>query len=156
MALIIIVLLGTILLWMLGGQINKLVRHIGVTILLTSYTSFQTRSLWLVPFLSYGAILSLGYGDKSLLMRWLKNQRLVKAVYATLLAIPPVVCGMLLGHGWVLALYGVNLAVWQLELGSWGTIKYKENGVVVKEWNILGDDVVRGLALAVQWVVALA
>ncbi len=141
-----ICILLVILAFMLGGQINKIIRPIAVPLIFMSlYLLNPTHQWWLVlPVLIYGGTLTIGYGDKSKLMKWLKSEQKVRIVSGLLETIP-VILITLLTHKWS-SLLGVPLIVgtYCLRLGSWGKIG---------KYNILPVDIFRGLAisLAISW-----
>lgn len=131
---------------MLGGQINKLFRPIGVSLSIFGiYLLFHNHPIWMgTPALLYGGILTIGYGRVSKLMLWLKSEQLVRIIYGLIVSIP-VALVSLLNLKWS-GLFGVPLIVACscIRMGSWGKIG---------KYDILPVDILRGLAvgLAMSW-----
>lgn len=137
-----------VLFYMLGGQINKLFRPIGVPLTFVGLYWLFYRETWMIslPCLLYGVILTQGYGVNSKLMKWLKSEQAVRIVLGIMVATPiPIVVA--LTHNWM-ALFGfpVIVACSCIRLGSWGKI-----------WNydILPVDIIRGLVLGLSMSWAL-
>jgi len=131
---------------MLGGQINKLFRPIGMTISIAlAYLIWHNHPWWCVlPVLLYAIDLDLGYGPNSKLFKWLKDDELVRDVYGVLCAIPVfLTCALTQKWFSMFGCLGVIVA-YQLREGSWGRIG---------KYDILPDDLFRGLAigLAMSW-----
>lgn len=135
-----------ILFFMLGGQINKLFRPIGVPLsFILTYAIWHNYSVWLVaPVLFYGFTLSLGYGENSKLMKWLKSEQLVRIVLGLLNTIPVIILTTLTMHYWNYLFVPIIVAVECIRMGSWGKIG---------KYDILPVDIFRGLAigLATSW-----
>lgn len=137
-----------ILFYMLGGQINKLFRPIGVPLSIAAlYLLHPTHPKWFVlPIMLYGVILTLGYGQDSKLMKWLKSEQLVRIVLGILVSIP-VALTILLTRQWlasigIVAIVGCSC----IRLGSWGKIG---------KYDILPVDIFRGLAVGLAMSMAL-
>lgn len=130
------------LFWCLGGQINKLFKPIGVTLSLIVFFFIAHHHPWycILPSLLYGFELSLGYGENSLLMKWLKDDELVRDVYSLLCCIPPIFT-IALTQNWN-AYFGLLfiLVAFQFKLPSLGKIG---------KYDIITDDILRGLSIAV-------
>ncbi len=129
-----------ILFSVLGGQINKLFRPIGITLtILFVYAIWHNHSLWCVfPVLLYGVIYTLGYGDNSKLMKWLKSEQLVRIVLGLLISIPIVICSVLTTNWLVIFSVPFIVAVECIRMGSWGKIG---------KFDVLPVDILRGIAL---------
>ncbi len=129
-----------ILFYMLGGQINKLFRPIGVPLsIFGMYWAFYPSTVLVaLPSLLYGFFLTQGYGVNSRLMKWLKSEQKVRIVLGLMVSIP-VVLTVLLTHNW-LALLGVPAIVGCscIRMGSWGKIG---------KYDILPVDIIRGLVV---------
>jgi hypothetical protein len=127
---------------MFGGQNIKIVRRLGVPLIsgvwkiLTDSEDWKVRRkyLWLLLLVP---ILSMGYGTHSHLMKWLKNEKLVRLVYALLLYVPfGIISFNILG---LLALVGA----FQIETGKgWN---------IYRNYDFLLDDFFRASALAFNW-----
>lgn len=125
----------------LGGQLNKLFRPIGIPLSIMGVYLIKYNHPWfcVLPVLLYGFELTLGYGENSKLMKWFKDDRLVRLIYSSLCCIPLTLCVFLTGN--YMALLGTFfiLLAFQLEFGSWGKIgKYDVLGDDVVRWGILG------------------
>lgn len=130
-----------IIFYMLGGQINKLFRPIGVPLSLFGlYLLSHNHSIFVgLPTLLYGGILTLGYGENSKLMKWLKNEQFVRIVLGILVSIP-VILMSIFTHRWVGLLGAVGIIACScIRMGSWGKIG---------KYDILPVDIFRGLVLS--------
>lgn len=137
-----------VLFYMLGGQINKLFRPIGVPLSIFGiYFIAHNHSLWMgIPVLLYSGILTLGYGVNSKLMKWFKSEQLVRILLGLLISLP-VLITILLTHNWI-SLFGIPLIVGCscIRLGGWGKIG---------SFEILPVDIFRGLSLGIAISLAL-
>lgn len=137
-----------VIFYMLGGQINKLFRPIGVPLSIFGiYLLAHNHPVWMgLPALLYGVILTLGYGVNSKLMKWLKSEQKVRIVLGLLVSIPVALC-VLLTHNWY-GMVGVVaiVACSCIRLGRWGTIG---------KYDILPVDIFRGLAVSLAMSFAL-
>lgn len=137
-----------ILVWMLGGQLNKLIRPILVPIIfiLVYLLQYHKLDIVILPVLFYGFSLTIGYGENSKLYKWLDSEQEVRIVYGILLGIPVIACAIL-NMNW-LALLGFPLvvAVSCIRLGSWGKIW---------KYDILPVDIFRGLSVGLGISLAL-
>lgn len=137
---------AVVLFFMLGGQIQKLFRPIGITLSIATMYLICTKDapLFVIPTLLYGGILTIGYGENSKLMKWLKTEQKVRIIYGILLALP-VILSISLTQRWE-ALLSIPFVVASnmLRIGSIGKIG---------KYDILPTDIVRGLAvgLAMSW-----
>jgi len=137
---------AVVLFFMLGGQVSKLFRPIGVTLSVSTMYLLTTNDhpLYVIPTLLYGGILLIGYGENSQLMKWLKTEHKVRIIYGILLALP-VLLSISLTQRWeVLISVPFVVASNMLRMGSIGKIG---------KYDILPTDIVRGLAvgLAMSW-----
>ena len=98
---------------MWGGQKNKAVRRFGIPFL--SLIVGKKKAL---PFLLLPIILSMGYGENSILYEKLGSDTLVRFVYAVLLSIPFIFYGFI---RWVISCVLLVL-VFQVHAGSLGHI----------------------------------
>ncbi len=132
----------TILFFMLGGQINKLFRPIGVplSIILCSWSWYALSAL------PYGITLTLGYGENSKLMKWLKSEQKVRIVCGLLDGIPVLIAVLLKHHWWALVGIPAIVAVECVRMGSWGK---------VGKYDILPVDIFRGAIRGIAMVGAL-
>lgn len=137
-----------ILLWCLAGQINKLFRPIGVPLsIIAIYLLWHNHSIWyFIPTLLYGFELTLGYGDDSRLMKWLRNDESVRVVYSIMCCIP-VIITCALTENWLssISILGI-IGAFQLRLGSLGKIG---------KYDFLSDDIFRGLSIGFGMSLAL-
>lgn len=126
--------------FLLGGQINKLFRPIGVTLsILTVYGLFHNHPLWCaIPVLWYAFTLTLGYGEDSFLMKWLESEKKVRIVLGVSSALPVLFCSVLTMNWLALIFIPVIVAVECIRMGKWFSIG---------SFDILPVDIFRGLAL---------
>lgn len=141
-------ILLVVIFWMLGGQLNKLFRPIGVPLsIIGIYLLWHNHSIWcILPTLLYGFELTLGYGENSKLMKWLHKEETIRTVYSFMCSLPVVIiCA--LTHNWfsVISIIGIIIA-FHLDLGSWGKIG---------KYDILPDDLFRGLSIGLAISFAL-
>lgn len=86
--------LTVIILGLIGGQKQKGARRFGIPGLSFLAASFNGLSWRNLPILLLIPTLVMGYGENSILMRWLHNDTLVRLVYALLLAVPFIFIGL--------------------------------------------------------------
>lgn len=129
----ILMVLNIMIFGILGGQKNKSIRRHGIPFIVLTFSEFNKKA-W--PFIFLIIPLTMGYGEDSLLMRWLGSDTLVRAVYAVLLSLP------FLFYGWKrwLAACLALVAAFQVHAGSLGQV-----------WgmDMLVEDVIRYLTLGV-------
>jgi len=135
-----------ILAWVLGGQINKLIRPIAVPLSLGLGCLLGHVHWYLIlPVLLYGFTLTLGHGQDSKLMKWLKSEQELRIVVGLINALPIFIVA-LLNHPinvlWVL----IIVAVFCIRLGSWGKIG---------KYDILPVDIFRGLIVGLAYSVSV-
>jgi hypothetical protein len=137
-----------ILFYMLGGQIHKTFRPVGVTLsIIGVYLLWHNHPWWCVlPTLCYAGMLNMGYGVDSKLMKWLQSEQKVRIVLGIIIGVP-VLATVALTHNWF-ALVGFPLIVGCscIRLGSWGKIG---------KYDILPVDIFRGLAVGLAMSLAL-
>lgn len=136
-----------VLFFILGGQINKLFRPIGVTLsIIGMYAAFHNYSVWLfLPCLWYGFTLSLGYGENSKLMKWLKSEQWVRIWLGLSSSLPVMIIAGLTMNWWCFGTAPIVLvAVECIRMGKWFS---------VGKFDVLPVDIFRGLALglAISW-----
>ncbi len=133
---------------MLGGQLNKLFRPIGIPIsIILIYLLSHNHPWWCcLPALIYAFELTLGYGENSKLAKWLKDDRLVRYFYGMICAIPIVISCILTWNLYFLPSSILPVIAYQLKLGSWGKIG---------KYDILPDDLFRGLSIGLAMSLAL-
>lgn len=138
-----------ILFGMLGGQINKLFRPIGISLsIFLIYLIWHNHS-WLygLPSLLYGLELTLGYGENSLFMKWFKNDENIRDFYSFICCIPVIISMVLTKN--IFSVFGILLIIisFQLRLGSFGKIG---------KYDILPEDIFRwgsvGLAMSLALI----
>lgn len=136
------------ILWALGGQINKLIRPIGIPLLTVLFYIIHHNHPWwcVLPVFLYGGILTIGYGEDSKLMKLLGNDELVRDVYSIICCIPITLMILLTGN--LLALIGILLILgaFQIRLGSLGRIG---------KCDILPEDLIRGFIIGLAISLAL-
>lgn len=139
-------------LWCLGGQIKtywrRFVLPVAVLALSMAYLHFTPDKHWYVglPALLFIPDFIEGYGPKSWIYKWLRNETEVRMAYGAMCSLPIIGTAMWTGHWWCLLISVVEPALFVVELGSWGKIG---------KYDILGDDVVRALGLGIFWVWAI-
>lgn len=137
-----------ILFWILGGQINKLFKPIGVTLsIIGIYLLWHNYSVWyFIPTLFYAFWLTFGYGDDSKLMKWLRNDESVRIIYSIMCCLP-VIITCALTKQWLdsIGIIGILIA-FQLKLWSWGKIG---------KYDLLPEDIFRGLSIGLAMSLAL-
>lgn len=144
-----------ILFFMLGGQINKLFRPIGVPLsIFCFYLLSHKHPIWMgLPSLLYGFFLTQGYGENSLLMKWLKSEQWVRIVIGLYNTIPVIFTVLFTHNWWALLGVPVIVACSCIRMGKWGTIKLFK--VLGKDFDILPVDIFRGLAVGLAMSLAL-
>lgn len=132
----------------LGGQINKLFRPIGVTLsILVIYGLFHNHPLWCaIPALWYGFTLTLGYGQDSKLGKWLKSEQKVRIVLGLSSALPVLLCSVLTMNWLALIFIPVIVGVECIRMGKWFSIG---------NFDVLPVDIFRALALSIAVSCAL-
>ncbi len=137
-----------IIFFMLGGQINKLFRPIGVSLgIFGIYLSFYPETFLLaLPAFLYGAILTIGYGVDSKLMKWFKKEQYVRIAYGVFLTIPVIITSLLTSNIYAILACPLVVATSCLRLGSWGKIG---------KYDILPVDIFRGFSVGLAMSFAL-
>ncbi len=135
--------------WCVAGQQNKVLRPILVPIIgFAGALLFGAYSWWTgLPILLYGIILTIGYGEHSKLMQWLKNETLVRLVFSLLCCIPILLLTWLTWQPYkILICFGI-LGAFQIRGGSIGHIG---------KYDILLVDILRATAIssAIAWCVS--
>lgn len=132
---------------MLGGQINKLFRPIGITLsIIGIYLVFHNHPWWVcLPTLIYGGWLSMGYGENSKLMKWFKSDEIVRIVFSLICCVPPVLCSVFT-HLWSMWSIVLILVAFQVRMGSWGKVFGKD---------ILPEDIFRWGAVGLSMSISL-
>lgn len=132
----------------LGGQINKLFRPIGIPLsIIGVYLLWHAHSwTYCLPVLGYGFIDTLGYGVNSKLMKWLKDDILVRDVFSILQCIP-LIFTIALTQNWNACL-GIMfiLMAYQLRIDPWFKIG---------KYDVLPDDIARGASVGLAMSLAL-
>lgn len=135
-------------LFILGGQVNKLFRPIGVPLVFVGLAFLTKETPWwgILPSLLYGFTLTIGYGENSKLMKWLKDEELVRSAEGLLQAIPILLTCLILQH-WFMIFYSLlPMIAYQIREGSFGKIG---------KYDILPDDMIRGWSIALGISLAL-
>lgn len=147
---------ATMLLWMLGGQINKGLRRFGVPAIsligiyiriISKWSKIGSKNWWrgwLI--LLYIPILSTGYGVDSCLMKIFKKDWLVRIMYGLFLALPQVLYCLIVGKYVLLLIPLIGLPViCSIRGGSLGK---------VGKYDLLIEDVLRGFFFGqtILWV----
>ncbi len=136
-----------VLFFMLGGQINKLFRPIGVTLSILITYLFSYHVEWaFVPSLWYAFTLTLGYGEDSKLMKWLKSEQKVRIVLGLSSALPILLTVGLTHNFLALCMIPVIVAVECIRMGKWFSIG---------KFDVLPVDIFRGLVLGLGMSLAL-
>ncbi len=137
-----------VLSFILGGQINKLFRPIGVTLSILIIYLFSTYHVeWaFAPSLWYAFTLTLGNGPTSKLMKWFKSEQKVRIVLGLSSALPILLTVGLTHNLWALCMIPVVVAVECIRMGKWFSIG---------KFDILPVDIFRGLALGLGISLAL-
>lgn len=137
-----------VLFFMLGGQINKLFRPIGVSLSIISiYLIWHNHSpYYCIPTLAYAVILSLGYGENSKLMKWIDNEQLIRIFLGLMNCLPITIISLFTNNWMSLIFIPIIVAVECIRMGSWGKIG---------KYDILPVDIFRGLALSIAISFAL-
>lgn len=132
---------------MLGGQINKLFRPIGVPLSIAGlYLLHHNHSVWFItPTLLYGLILTIGYGVNSRLMKWLQDEQLVRIVIGIYCGMPILLTSALTENWFALLGFPLVVGCSCIRLGKWGTVK-----LFGKDFDILPVDIFRGLAVSIS------
>lgn len=137
-----------VLFYCLGGQINKLFRPIGVPLsIIVTYLLWHNHSVWyFIPSLWYAFTLTLGYGENSKLMRYFKDEQIVRIVLGISSALPVLITLVMTKNYFALIGFPIIVGVECLRLGSWGKIG---------KYDILPVDILRGLAVGLGISLAL-
>lgn len=132
----------------LGGQISKLFRPIGIPLSLAIvYAIWHNHPFsYIWPSLIYAIVLNLGYGENSKLYKWLGSEQMVRIVYGCLLGLPVVITSALTMNWLALLGFPLIVAACCIRLGSWGKIG---------RFDILPVDILRGLAIGLAMSFAL-
>lgn len=134
------VITGT-LMYMFGGQKNKATRRFGIPTFAVIMAWVSGKFKWKhLAFLLLIPILVMGYGEKSILMKLLNNEILVRLAYGILLSLPFLFFGL---FRWLIAMVSLVIA-FAIRAGSLGTI-----------WgmDILIEDIIRGGILLINIVI---
>lgn len=142
----------TIVLWLLGGQVNKALRRFALptTLAVLSVARIflkDTKRWWLgLLILLYIPILSIGYGIDSALGKLLGGKEwLVRLVYGFACALPVLII-LVITHMWYkIACIPVLIGVFELRLGS----------IKIGNYDLLLEDLVRATTLGacITWVI---
>lgn len=145
---IFITVLPIIVFFMLGGQINKYYRPLGICLSLGLGWLIWHNHPWgcILPSVSYFGILLIGYGEHSLLMKIFKEEQSVRICYGILLGMPVLVTSFLTGNLWAILGFPLVVTSCMVRLGSLGRIG---------KFDILPTDFLRGLALGCAMCAAL-
>jgi hypothetical protein len=129
--------------WVLGGQINKIFKPIGVTLSLIVFFFIAHQRPWycFLPSLLYGFWLAFGYGEDSKLMKWLKDDEKVRIVYSLICCIPPIFTIALTRNWYSYFSLIFILGAFQTRFPSLGKIG---------KYDILPDDILRGLSIGLS------
>lgn len=145
------IVIGVMLLWILGGQIHKGFRRYGISggaslIVLWKVLGARVKgkevlkTLATIGFLlTLIAVFSLGYGVDSWLIKRLKKEWLVRVVYGLLVGFPFSIWFMFYKFSWG--------AVVGCPLSLMGVFSLHLSSVKVKDFEILFEDVLRGLVI---------
>lgn len=137
-----------ILFYMLGGQINKLFRPIGVTLsIIATYLLWHNHSVWyFIPSLWYAFTLTLGYGEDSKLMKYFRDEQTVRIFLGISSGLPVLVTLAMTKNYFALIGFTIIVGVECIRLGTWGKIG---------KYDILPVDIFRGLAVGLGISLAL-
>lgn len=135
-----------VIFYMLGGQINKLFRPIGVPLSIIGIYLLTENHVLIncLPILWYAFTLTLGYGENSKLGKWLKSEQKVRIVLGLSSSIPIIILAIMNSNYITLLCVPAIVAVECIRMGRWGHIG---------NFDILPVDIFRGLivGLACSW-----
>lgn len=141
-------------LWLVGGQINKAARRYAAPLLATTlalgYRYLRRRDKWWVGalILLYIPILSLGYGTDSWLRKVVRAEWVVRLVYALACCVPLGIIALCTGHyiRLVIAAFAV-VSVFQIRAGRLFSLG---------NFEVLVEDLARSLVLgsSIAWSLA--
>lgn len=138
-----------VLSWMIGGQLDKWIRPVGVALsIFISYAAFHLSTWYLgSPALLYGAELTLGYGENSVFHKLAGGvDWLIRLYYALFCCIPLIFLGVINHHLIELPWCFLVLIAFQMHAGQW---------VNLGKYQFLWEDFWRSfsIALAVHKVI---
>lgn len=130
-----------ILFGMLGGQINKLFRPIGIPLSIAAIYAIHHNHEWwcILPTFLYGFLITLGYGPNSKLFEFLQDEELAIDAYSVICCLPIVFTFLLTKN--LNAAFGILivLGAFQIKLGSLGKIgKYDIEINDIFRWSAIG------------------
>lgn len=142
---------AVMILWLIGGQINKAVRRYGVpgvallSAVITSLKDDKNKNKWYkyLPLLVAIPILSIGYGTDSALKKVFKKDWIVRVVYGIILSLPFLALTLMTTNPYwkyiitVLSLCGA----FSIQAGSLGRIG---------TFDILIEDIIRSAVLGIN------
>lgn len=131
-----------ILFYMLGGQINKLFRPIGVPLSIIGiyYLSHNQPFWYCLPVLWYAFTLTLGYGVNSKLMKYFQSEQTVRIVLGISSALPIIVIAAITMKWLLLIWVPIIVGVECIRLGKWFSIG---------KFDVLPVDILRALVVSV-------
>lgn len=134
---------------MLGGQLNKLFRPIGIPLAIIGAYFIHPNHEWfcILPTLLYGVILTIGYGENSKLFKLFNDDEMTMDVYSILCCIPLIITFLLTKN--LTSAFGILivLGAFQIRLGSIGKIG---------KYDILWNDFFRwgAVGIAMAWALS--
>lgn len=135
----------TMLCWMAGGQVNKLIRSIGVPVSCIAVGLLAHMGWYVLPLALYG-LLAFGYGVKSKLYKWLHDDDLVRIAYGACCTIPIFIIACLRGFPERTMMILFIIGAFEVKAGRLGRIG---------RYDILWEDIARSLAVSISILAVL-
>jgi hypothetical protein len=144
----ILFILIVIILWLLGGQINKSYRRVALPIIcalnghLNANKRHPVNRGLAVVVLLLAIPLSIGYGETSMIRKWLGgSDNITRLLISIFIIIVINIVLMITGFTWfkLTQIVWLNILAWQIKAGSLGKIG---------SYDILLEDIYRSTALA--------
>ncbi len=132
------------ILGMVGGQVNKAVRRYGISTvglilnISNSKLSIKEKLKRFGLLVLLVAVFSIGYGQESTIGKFIKQDWLIRIIYASILSI-----GFLFFKMWYAPL--ILIPIWQIRMGSFNVIGY----------DFLFEDMFRYLSVGILITIAI-
>lgn len=135
----------TMLLWELGGQIDKGFRRIGIPSLLLILVIWRCLNggIWwqYLPLILIAPEFALGYGPGSWAGKLFKNEIFIRLAYATFMSIPITITAILTGNPGTI-FWGVVCIIIAFQVHAGALFEYKKKSFLI-------EDALRAIAVAV-------